>query len=79
MTGFVMTFYPGAEVGHYAFCGVLVAAGLLIPNKWYRIAAVSLLVLFAMMAADGYFRGVRYREWLRQEHLEGKRPTEGAN
>lgn len=67
--GQVISFYPGAERGWFILSGLLGMSGLLIRGKAYRIAAIILVGLSAVLAVAGHQRGVDYRNW-----METKKP-----
>ena len=66
VSGSFISFYPGAECGWFVVSGVLLALGFLIPKRRYRVAASIGCILCFVYAYDGYLRGVKYREWLRE-------------
>jgi len=59
--GQVISFYPGAECGWFILAGLLCMSGLIIRGKAYRIAAIILVCLSAILAVAGHRRGVDYR------------------
>jgi hypothetical protein len=65
--GQVISFYPGAETGWFAFSAVLCMGGLLVRSKAYGVAAVFLVVASIAWSVSGYRRGEQYRVWLAQQ------------
>ena len=76
--GQLITFYPGAERGWFILAGLLCMSGLLIRGKAYRIAAIILVGLSAVLATVGHRRGVDYKKWLETEKKH-RQETEPAN
>jgi len=64
----LIDFYPGAEVSWCAVVAIFVAAGIIVPGKWYRIGAILLLILLLAYGVHGYQRGLTYQEWLKERN-----------
>ena len=75
--GQVISFYPGAERGWFILAGLLCMSGLLIRGKVYRIAAIILVCLSAVLAIAGHRRGVDYKNWMetKKQHRQQAEPA----
>ena len=61
LLGSIMTFVPGGEQSWFTIATALVAFGVLIPHRVYRIAAIALVLLTIYVAFEGRLRGIEYR------------------
>lgn len=64
--GNFITFVPGGEQSWFGIGAVLVAFGLFVPQRRYRLAAVVLLLLSVIAQFDSHKRGIEYRKYLEQ-------------
>lgn len=64
--GSFTTFVPGAERGYFLVVACLASAGLIVPQRRYRVAAGFLVFLSLVGACYGHIRGVEYRERLNE-------------
>jgi hypothetical protein len=64
-SGQIMTFVPGAEFGWFLWSAILIAAGVFVPKRSCRIAAIVGCVLCLLLSYAGYQHGFEYHEWLR--------------
>jgi hypothetical protein len=63
--GYIITFYPGAELGWFGVAAIVALSGLLSRTRRLRVVSVVLAVTLAWSAWGGHKRGRQYREWLR--------------
>jgi hydrogenase/urease accessory protein HupE len=70
--GILIDFYPGGEQGWFTIATVLVAFGVFVPQRRYRIAALVLAGLSTLAAFEGHKRGIEYRQFL--ERRKGATP-----
>jgi len=61
--GLIITFYPGAEAKYFGTAAGAAALGLLSPGWPTRLVAITLAVVFACSARDGYRCGLEYQQW----------------
>lgn len=63
--GLFITFYPGSAAGWYLIATFLIAAGMIVPERRYRISATLLSLLCLAFAGASVFEGIAYEDWLR--------------
>ena len=66
VVGQPMTFVPGGEKEWFGLAGTLVLAGLFVPSRRYRVAAVLLCFVLLTQAINGHYRGVEYQRRIRE-------------
>jgi len=76
--GIVITFVPGGGEGWFTIGAVLVAFGILVPNRIYRFAAIGLVVFAAREAFDDHKRGIEYRQRLESRSTATPPPSHQA-
>jgi hypothetical protein len=65
LCGQIVTFVPGEEFGWFLLSAVLIATGMFVLNRSYRVAAIMGCALCLLAAYAGYLHGLEYEAWLR--------------